>query len=296
MVTKVNKVGFVGFNSVKFDEMKHHYADILGMPISHQSAKEAFFSCGNDSITVSLRRGDAAGFNHVGLQVEGEGPLDDVLKQLGADGVKGSLKSDLYEGVPSCIEIADPDGYTVYLYRTAPYAQDASPGVGVMPHKLGHVALLVGDAKQTTKFYTDVLGFRWSDWLGDFFSFMRCNADHHSMNFMNAPKRGLFHVAFELHDFSHLGRGCDILANNDVRVLWGPGRHGMGHNIFTYHRDPDGNIVELFTDLDRMSDETLGYFDPRPYHADHPQRPKVWSPDDPKAANSWGPKMPDDFM
>jgi hypothetical protein len=25
-----------------------------------------------------------------------------------------------------------------------------------------------------------------------------------------------------------------------------------------------------------MKDESLGYFDPRPWHRDRPQRPKVW--------------------
>ena len=28
--------------------------------------------------------------------------------------------------------------------------------------------------------------------------------------------------------------------------------------------------------MDRISDERLGYFDPRPHHQDFPQRPKVW--------------------
>ena len=27
-----------------------------------------------------------------------------------------------------------------------------------------------------------------------------------------------------------------------------------------------------------MSNEGLGYFDPRPYHEDRPQRPKRWGP------------------
>ena len=63
----------------------------------------------------------------------------------------------------------------------------------------------------------------------------------------------------------------------------GPGRHGCGHNIFAYHRDPDGQIVELFGELDRMQ-EDLGYFEPRMWHRDRPQVPKVW-PADPAASN-----------
>ena len=60
----------------------------------------------------------------------------------------------------------------------------------------------------------------------------------------------------------------DHLASNDYRLHWGPGRHGPGHNLFTYHRDPDGNVIELFTQLDSMIDEAKGYWEPRPWHED----------------------------
>jgi len=66
-------------------------------------------------------------------------------------------------------------------------------------------------------------------------------------------------------------------------------RHGPGHNIAVYHRNPDDQMTEFFTDLDRMVDEEGGYFEPRPWHKDHPQRPKVWT--DFKAARlTWGPQ------
>jgi hypothetical protein len=36
-----------------------------------------------------------------------------------------------------------------------------------------------------------------------------------------------------------------------------------------------------------MYDEELGFFEPRPWHQDRPQRPKVWGDDTP--SNWWGP-------
>ncbi len=75
---------------------------------------------------------------------------------------------------------------------------------------------------------------------------------------------------------AHMELACDYLSRNGMRLIWGPGRHGIGHNLFTYHRNPDGFIIELYAELDRMSDESLGYFDPRPWHPDIPQRPKTW--------------------
>ncbi len=70
-------------------------------------------------------------------------------------------------------------------------------------------------------------------------------------------------------------------------------RHGPGHNISIYYRESDDQIIELFTDLDHMPDEELGYFEPRPWHRDSPQRPKVWEPG--PTANIWGMPPSADF-
>jgi hypothetical protein len=53
-------------------------------------------------------------------------------------------------------------------------------------------------------------------------------------------------------------------------------------------------ITETFAELDRMNEE-LGYFEPRPWHRDNPQRPKVWAKD-PSAANLWGILPSDEMM
>jgi hypothetical protein len=55
----------------------------------------------------------------------------------------------------------------------------------------------------------------------------------------------------------------DHLVKNEYRLDWGPGRHdGTRHSLFTYHKDPDGNVIELFTQIDRMSDGSKGYWGP----------------------------------
>jgi len=149
--------------------------------------------------------------------------------------------------------------------------------------------------KSVTRFYCDVLGFRVSDWMGDYFSFLRCGVDHHTINLVETGKNKHFHTAFELRDWPHMQAACDFLSKNGYKILWGPGRHGIGHNLFTYHRGPNGLITELFAELDQMKDEALGYFDPKPWHRDHPQRPKTW-PKNPDAANLWGPMPPDEMM
>jgi hypothetical protein len=80
----------------------------------------------------------------------------------------------------------------------------------------------------------------------------------------------------------------DNLVRNGVRLYWGPGRHAVGHNIFAYHDDPDGNHIELLTQLDVMLDEDKGFYEPRPWHEHAPMVPRIWEPT-PDAMNMWGP-------
>ena len=73
----------------------------------------------------------------------------------------------------------------------------------------------------------------------------------------------------------------------------GPGRHVIGDNVFIYHHDPDGHIVEFYTELARIDSEELEHFNPRPWRDDLPYGPKVWGTD--TLGNFWGPGAPPGF-
>ena len=242
-----------------------------------------------------LRRGAAAQCTRVGFELGPNDDLDAFEKQTAAHGVKTSRKKDPEPTIADMVAFQDPKGTVMEVFkRPEPQALKFARN-GVVPHKLGHVAFHVTEVKKVTAFYCDVLGFRVSDWMSDFFSFLRCGVDHHTINLMETGSNRHFHTAFELRDWGHLETACDFLSLNGYRMLWGPGRHGIGHNLFAYHRSPNGMITELFAELDQMKDEELGYFDPRPWHRDNPQKPKVW-PKDPSASNLWGPMPPEEMM
>jgi len=163
---------------------------------------------------------------------------------------------------------------------------------GVGPLKLGHCAYAVADPKAVADFYCRILGFKVSDWIEDFFVFLRCGVDHHTVNFVRGPLQQMHHIAFELKDFAHMQNACELFNQRKIEINWGPVRHGPGHNVAIYHRNADDQIVEFYIELDQMKDEDLGYFDPKPWHHDQPQRPKVWNRA--HSGNLWGPlPMPD---
>ena len=290
------KLGHVALNTPKLEESLAYYTDVLGFTVTeHSNDGAVYLRTDVDHHNIILYPAMESGIHHLALQLGGNTSLREAESQLRDQGIKVTLMTDAQPGIAELLEFTDPEGYIVQLYRDGTLASAAPSGVQgkfLKPQKLGHVALKVQNPQAMAEFYQSILGFRVSDWIGDFFVFMRCNSDHHSLNFIRSPQHAMYHIAFQLDDWASIESVCDHLAKHHVPLLWGPGRHGAGHNIFTYHHDPDNNIVELFTELDLMLNEDLGYFDPRPWHEDVPQRPKVWTPD-PTTANTWGINSPE---
>jgi catechol 2,3-dioxygenase-like lactoylglutathione lyase family enzyme len=291
----VRKIAHASYETPDLEQQTEYYTNILGLTLTAKEKDAAYLANTIDHHSVILRKGAAAQCVRVGFEIGPNDDLDAFEKQTAAQGVKTSRKKDAEPTITDLLTFEDPKGTIMEVFKRPEPQRTKFTGKGVVPHKLGHVAFHVTDVKTVTKFYCDVLGFRVSDWMGDFFSFLRCGVDHHTINLMETGSNRHFHTAFEVRDWGHLETACDFLSMNGYKLLWGPGRHGIGHNLFAYHRSPNGLITELFAELDQMKDEELGYFEPRPWHRDNPQKPKVWAKD-PAASNLWGPMPPEEMM
>lgn len=286
----VNTIGYVAFETPDVARLTDYYTRALGFEVISQDEQDAYLSVDGSLHTVAIHRSDQArGRVRVGYRIDET--VRDAAARLGAAGYDVETRSDVSPTETDVVRILEPDtGMPLHLYSSSVPVAPLAEGEH-SPTKLGHVAAFAPDLHRMQDFYQGLLGFEWSDTIGDFFVFMRCNRDHHAANFLQSTKAsGMHHIAYEMRDLDHLQTILDHLAKNDVRLFWGPGRHGPGHNIFTYHRDPDGNTIELFTQLDAW-DENLGAFEPRPWHDEHPQIPRTWEADL-MAQNSWGPGNP----
>lgn len=274
-IARFTRLRHATFASPDPERLLGYYQEVIGLGLAGRDGNRIFLASESEQLSLVIEPG-AAALTRIAFEISPHVQIEALGAALKQADLRPELHSDPLPGVSRLLSFSDPEGTRFELIQgwTATPAQERIGAIAVA--KLGHVALRTPDPRATSEFFGNLMGLRVSDWIEDRFVFMRTGYEHHTLNFARAPVRSLHHLAFELRGAAHMQQACDHLARHKHPVLWGPVRHGPGHNIAIYHRNPDGHLVELFYDLDRMIDEELGYFDPRPWHRDRPQRPKVW--------------------
>ena len=280
--------------SADLDGQIAYFEETIGLKVVERTSQGVYLAARSGSDSLLLSRAANTSLVGFALLVGADADPAELLTELTVAGINAELRSDPHPGIGRGIGFVDPDGFEVeVLFGSCLWP--ASQPRGAAPLRLGHLALAVRDVTRTARFYESMLGFSIGDWIGGHFVFMRCGHEHHTLNFIQSDTSRMQHIAFEMPDAAALTASCDVLGQAGLRLLWGPVRHGPGHNIATYHLNPQGQIVELYAGMDLMTNEALGYYDPRPWHADRPQRPKVWTPVD-LQRDIWGLAGPADFL
>jgi catechol 2,3-dioxygenase-like lactoylglutathione lyase family enzyme len=274
---KPKRLGHATFDTPDLDKQIDYYTNVVGLVLAERDKNRAFLATKIGQLVVQLDKGTTQRATALSFEVAPDADFDAMAKELAKDGIKSEIRNDAVPGTPATLSFTDIKGTRIELFKEWKFFCKHAQVLGVGPLKLGHFAFEVEDPQAITEFYSRVMGFKVSDWIEDFFVFMRCGVDHHTCNFIKGVNGRMHHMAFELKDMAHMQDSCELFGQRNIPIVWGPLRHGPGHNVATYHRNPDDQVIEFFFELDTMKDEELGYFEPRPWHRDQPQRPKVWS-------------------
>ena len=168
--------------------------------------------------------------------------------------------------------VVDPDGNSMAFGLAAP----EEPARRAIRGPLQHLTLATRDVAAIEDFYAGKLGFGVSDRVlredGKVMtSFMRGNHEHHNLACFHQDRSGMDHHSYEAGEWDTIRDWADHLASRGVRLMWGPGRHGPGNNLFIFAKDPDDNWIEISAELEVIHDRPL----------------KHW-PHEPRTLNLWG--------
>lgn len=260
------------------DEARARWSILLGLT-GERDGDTALLRCTHEDYALLLQASsDRPGLEYVAYELAPGRTLGDARQRLRELGVEAREITVPRRG--AALRLDDPDDNGVVLVERVLPADRRPAEVlysavlpGFHPRKFGHVNYLTVNVRRSVDWYTSVLGFRLTDWIGDEGCWLHVNADHHVLALLEKGYNHIHHLAFELVDWGEMRVAFDHLAQHRRPLVWGPGRHGMARNLFGYWRMPEEElIVELFADLEQLS-------------ADHQPR---YYPDDAHSSNTWG--------
>jgi len=283
-VIRLSRIDHVCLRVTDLAEAAPRWALQLGLAERSREGGRALLACNDEPYCLELVEGGAPGHDHTGFELAPGCSLDHARAHLESHGAG-------WEERDGGLYVRDPDGRGVELMPHRPAAseverwpQHARPSRTVHvggPRKLGHVNCLTADIEGGVRFYTEVLGMRVSDWLGDGGVWFHVNSDHHVMALVDKGYAHFHHLAFETVDIGKQRDLLDHLARHGRWLGWGPTRHGIAGNIASYVRIVEEEcFVELYCDMEQLQDGHV----PRSY------------PDDRYSSNTWGPLPPRSYF
>ncbi len=276
MSIKLHDLHHACLRVLDLDEAAARWAIQFGLTIVAKESGRALLACDSEDYCLELVEDREPDHDHTGWELAADCSLADAAACLDACGVPFDRESD------GSLRLVDPSGSGIQLvtYRERLATETwPSPGrrtttlPGMHPRKLGHINILAPNIKETTSFYTDVLGMHISDHLGDAGIWFHLHPEHHQMAIVGMAPAHFHHIAFDIVDWGQLRVFLDHLGRHGRWLGWGPVRHNLAQNLCAYVRIPEENLfVELYCDMEILR---------------LPHTPRSW-PDDAFASNTWG--------
>ncbi|HTY95001.1 MAG TPA: VOC family protein [Steroidobacteraceae bacterium] len=259
-MSRVTEIRYVGYGVTDFDAERAFYVGKWGLAEVASEADLVWLkSQGSDEpCCVRLRRSNANHLDVIAFATGSRADLEALLERIVGAGCTIIHPPAPLQGPGGGygLRCFTPDGLPLEISCEVARAprREIERWEGI-PLRISHVVLHSPDVARCVKFFTEVLGFRISDWLGDFMCFLRCNSAHHRLAILPGPPC-LNHVAYDMHGVDGMMRGVGRLRQAGVEVRWGPGRHTAGDNTFSYFTTPNGFAVEYTAELQTVDFES----------------------------------------
>jgi catechol 2,3-dioxygenase len=230
------------------------YGDAMDMRV--ERGGELWF-CSGPGRRLVVSAGEARTLAYGAFACRDHDGLDEIRHRAEAEGldpapVSASLLAQ------DAFAVSDPDGNGV-VFGLAKTNLTAEAG---LKGPLQHLTLATQDVAAIEHFYAGKLGFAVSDRVRNkagevTTSFMRSNHEHHTLACFRSARHGIDHHSYEAGEWVAIRDWADRFAAREIPLMWGPGRHGPGNNLFIFIDDPDGNWVEVSAELEVVHDRPV---------------------------------------
>lgn len=228
---------------------------LLGMQVAERHAHGFSLRTDGRAGRLFVERGDADRVSAMGWEVADGDALAALAARLSDAGCPvrtGTVQETEQRRVVALLIARDPVGNRIeFFHGAAEGAAPFVPGRAISGFRtgalgLGHVVLTARSLDTLLPFYTELLGFRLSDFALRPFKahFFHLNSRHHSFAAIETGVDGFHHLMVELQSLDDVGQGYDLAQLQEQRVAVTLGRHSNDHMTSFYARTPSNFMIE----------------------------------------------------
>jgi catechol 2,3-dioxygenase len=261
------------------------YEEVIGLIVTEEADKTLYLRGIEEAChhSMVLRESKSAPVcERIGLRVYSEDDLEEAFRFFEQQGCAPEWADVPHQG--RTLHVTDPAGTPLEFCARMPVMPrqitQFSKHRGGCAQRIDHYQIVTPHVPKALDFYS-AMGFRLTEFIAgddDVLRgvFLQRKGNPHDIVFFHGPGPRLHHTAFFAQEGQHLLKACDVAANLGFghTVERGPGRHGPGHAMFVYFRDPDGHRIELFNTHYQVMDIEI--------------EPVRWDPKDPNVSFPWG--------
>lgn len=243
----------IHLNSPDPQRLATFYAATMEMEIER---RDGFFLLTGPGRRLIVTEGAAKKLGHGAFACRDREGLDALRTAAEANGVEPrSVDSPILN---HAFQVTDPDGNVIFFGLAAPERAGRTGRKGPTQH----LTLATRNVQAIENFYSCKLGFAVSDRVrkatGEISTcFMRSNHEHHTLACFLSDRTGIDHHSYEAGEWNVIRDWADHFAAQNIQLMWGPGRHGPGNNLFIFIVDPDGNWIEVSAELEVIHDRPI---------------------------------------
>lgn len=252
----LQSLGYIGVVTAQADAWARFATKLLGMQVSDSGTQGFALRTDNRAGRLFVEPGTREGVSAMGWEVADGDALAQLATRLADAGhpvTPGTALEAERRRVRELVIAHDPAGNRLeFFHGAAAGAAPFVPGRALSGFRtgalgLGHVVLTVQSLNAVLPFYTDLLGFRLSDYaLRPFRAFFfHLNSRHHSFAAIETGVDGFHHLMVELDSLDDVGQAYDLAQLDAGTVAVTLGRHSNDLMTSFYARTPSHFMVEM---------------------------------------------------
>lgn len=252
----LKSLGYVAVTTAQPDAWADFATTLLGMQQTDLDGRGFALRTDERAARMFVEAGVREGVSAMGWEVADGAALARLATRLSDAGhrvVPGTPIEAEQRRVAALVIAHDPADNRLEFFHGAAAAPTAfRPGRALSGFRtgalgLGHVVLTVRSIDAMLPFYTDLLGFRLSDYALRPFKafFFHLNSRHHSFAVIETGVDGFHHLMVELDSLDDVGQAYDLAQLEEGRVGVTLGRHTNDFMTSFYARTPSDFMVEM---------------------------------------------------